>query len=221
MSARIFKTSNSAELLEGMRTARMCIGRGDVVAIPTDTQYALVADAFKPAAVAKLRSARGMPANAPLSVFLPGIPTLAALAEHVDEDVKTLAQEFWPGGLTLIVPAGESLAWDLGETKGTVALRMPGNRIALELLSETGPLVQSGAFIQGEKPLVSPSAIAKRLGDAVSVFLAAGQEKPGKEFSTVIDATGVGHSGGKLRVVREGLIPLTDIFHAVPAERFA
>ncbi|MBT5248256.1 MAG: threonylcarbamoyl-AMP synthase, partial [Microbacteriaceae bacterium] len=127
----------------------------------------------------------------------------------------------WPGGLTLIVPAGESLAWDLGETKGTVALRMPGNRIALELLSETGPLVQSGAFIQGEKPLVSPSAIAKRLGDAVSVFLAAGEEKPGKEFSTVIDATGVGHPGGKLRVVREGLIPLTDIFHAVPAERFA
>ena len=51
MSARIFKTSNSAELLEGMRTARMSIGRGDVVAIPTDTQYALVADAFKPAAV--------------------------------------------------------------------------------------------------------------------------------------------------------------------------
>ena len=221
MSAELFKTANKAELLQGMRHARMAIGRGRLVCVPTDTSYALVADAFKPSAVQALRSARGMPEGAPVSVFVPGIPTLRALAAEVAEEVAALAGEFWPGALTLIVPAGESLTWDLGDTKGTVALRMPANRIALELLSETGPLAQSGAWAVGSTPLVSPSALQKRFAESVSVVLGAGEEKPGKEVSTVIDATSLDSPQGKLRVVREGSIPLTDIFSVISPERFA
>lgn len=221
MSAELFKTANKAELLQGMRHARMAIGRGHVVCVPTDTSYALVADAFKPSAVQALRVARGMPEKSPLSVFVPGIPTLRALAAEVPEDVALLAAEFWPGALTLIVPAGESLSWDLGDTKGTVALRMPANRIALELLSETGPLAQSGAWAVGGKPLVSPSALRTRFSESVAVVLGAAEEKPGKTVSTVIDATSVDAPQGKLRIVREGAIPVTDIFSVVPPERFA
>ena len=221
MSTELFRTAQKAELLQGMRHARMAIGRGLVVCIPTDTSYALVADAFKASAVQALREARGMPDRAPLSVFVPGIPTLRALAAEVPEDVATLAGEFWPGALTLIVPAGESLSWDLGNTQGTVALRMPANRIALELLSETGPLVQSGAWACGQKPLVSPSALQKRFDGVVSVVLGAAEEKPGKAVSTVIDATWLDAPHGKLRIVREGAIPVTDIFSVIPPERFA
>ncbi len=221
MSAEVFKTTKKAELLRGMRHARMAIGRGQVVCVPTDTSYALVADAFKPSALDALRSARNMPERAPLSVFVPGIPTLRALAGEVAEEVATLAAEFWPGGLTLIVPAGKSLAWDLGDTHGTVALRMPAHRIALELLSETGPLAQSGAWAVGQKPLVVASAIGKRFMDSVAVVLAAGEEKTGKTVSTVIDATSLDAPQGKLRIVREGVIPVRDIFAVISADRFA
>ena len=221
MSAELFRTSTRQGLLEGLRRARMAIGRGQVVCVPTDTSFALVADAFKPSAVAALREARGMPAQAPLSVFVPGIPTLAALAADVPEEVDTLAREFWPGALTLIVDAGESLAWDLGDTRGTVALRMPANKIALELLSETGPLAQSGAWRDGEKPLVVASALAKRFSESVAVVLSASGEKPGRELSTVIDCTGLTRTLGKLRLVREGVIPARDIYAVIPEARFA
>ena len=221
MSTELFRTAQKAELLQGMRHARMAIGRGQVVCIPTDTSYALVADAFKASAVQALCDARGMPDRAPLSVFVPVIPTLRALAAEVADDVATLAGEFWPGALTLIVPAGESLSWDLGDTQGTVALRMPANRIALELLSETGPLVQSGAWASGQKPLVSPTALQRRFEGVVSVVLGAAEEKPGTAVSTVIDATSLDAPQGKLRIVREGAVPVTDIFSVIPPERFA
>ncbi len=221
MNALVFTTTNPAELLSGMRHARMAIGKGEVVCVPTDTSYALVADAFNPVALDKLRAARRMQDRAPLSVFLPGIPTLNALAESVPEEVEALATEFWPGALTVIVRAGETLAWDLGDTAGTVALRMPANRIALELLSETGPLAQSSAFALGQSPLVSPTALAKRFEDSVSVIAAAGDEKTGKSLSTVIDATSLDSPQGKLRIVREGAISSLEIFRVVEADRFA
>lgn len=220
MSAELFKTASKAELLTGMRHARRAIGAGQVVCVPTDTSYALVADAFKASAVQALRDARGMPQGAPVSVFVPGIPTLGALTTDVPEDVDLLVREFWPGALTLIVPAGESLAWDLGNTKGTVALRMPGNRMVLDLLSDIGPLAQSGAWVLGGKPLVSPSALARRFENSVAVVLGPGEEKPGKQVSTVIDATSLDAPAGKFRIVREGSIPLRDIFQVVSPEKF-
>lgn len=220
MSAQLFRTSTRQGLLEAMRQARLAVGRGQVACIPTDTAYALVADAFKPSAVAALREAKGMAPGAPLGVFLPGIPTLRALATDVPDEVETLAREFWPGGLTLIVAATESLAWDLGNTGGTVALRMPANTIALELLSETGPLVQSGAWREGQKPLVTAAALAKRFSDSAAVVLAAAGEKPGSELSSVIDCTRLESPGGGLRIVREGVIPARDIYDVVPRSRF-
>ena len=221
MTALVFATTNPAELLSGMRHARMAIGKGEVVCVPTDTSYALVADAFNPVALDKLRAARRMQDRAPLSVFLPGIPTLNALAESVPEEVEALATEFRPGALTVIVRAGETLAWDLGDTAGTVALRMPANRIALELLSETGPLAHSSAFALGQSPLVSPKALAKRFADSVSVIVAAGDEKTGKSLYTVIDATSLDSPQGKLRIVREGTISSLEIFRVLEADRFA
>lgn len=221
MTSEVFDTTDTNQLLQGMRKARMAIGRGQLVVVPTDTSYAVVADAFKASAVEALRAARGMPPGAPLGVFSPGIPTLRALAEDLPDYVTALATEFWPGALTLIVPSRESLAWDLGDTKGTVALRMPPDRIALELLSETGPLVASQASIVGAKTPHTLKAAQESLGESVSVYLAGAQRSGSGPLSTVIDASSLDRPRGKLRIVREGAIPKEDIFEVVSADYFA
>lgn len=221
MSSSVFSTDDPHALLEGMRAARMAIGRGRVVCIPTDTHYALVADAFKPTAVAALREVRGMAERAPMAVLVPGIPTLAALAESVPDEVRTLVKEFWPGALTIITAAGESLMWDLGDTKGTVALRMPSHRIALELLSETGPLVGSAAYPVGGSGGLGVGQAHEVFGDLVAVYLDAGDSTTAGEGSTVIDATRLDKPEGKLRVLREGAIAVADIYEVISASRFA
>lgn len=220
MSNSLFDCREPAALLEGMRKARMAIGRGKVVCVPTDTVYGLVADAFKPSATKALRDVRGMGERDPLAVLLPGIPTLRALAENVPDEVWALAQEFWPGGLTIITAAGESLMWDLGDTQGTVALRMPSERIVLELLSETGPLVASSAYRVGETGGKSAEEAEATFGENVAVYLSSGEAYSAGQLSTVIDATGLDKPGGKLRLVREGAIPASDIYDVVDVSRF-
>jgi tRNA threonylcarbamoyl adenosine modification protein (Sua5/YciO/YrdC/YwlC family) len=156
-----------------------------------------------------------------MAVVVPGIPTLAALAESVPDEVRDLVKEFWPGALTVITPAGESLMWDLGDTKGTVALRMPSHRIALELLSETGPLVASGAYPVGGTVASGVAQAQAIFGDSVAVYLDAGDTSTAGEGSTVIDATSLDKPEGKLRVLREGAIPVADIYAVISASRFA
>lgn len=203
--ARIFDTSAESDLLTGMRFARGAIGRGELVVVPTDTVYGIAADAFSPAAVQRLLDAKGRGRQSPPPVLVPGIPTLDALAETVPAPVRALVAAYWPGPLTIILPARSSLAWDLGETGGTVALRMPDNRIALELLSETGPLAVSSANLTGAPAATTASDAFAQLGDSISVYLNAGPT-PGSVPSTIIDATGLAAGTGGLRIVRQGVL---------------
>ena len=215
--APIYDCSVEAELLTGMRLARTAIGRGDLVVLPTDTVYGLAADAFNPAAVQKLIDTKGRTRQSPPPVLIPGIPTLDALAESVPDEVRELVAAFWPGGLTIILPAQSSLVWDLGETKGTVALRMPSNRLALELLSETGPLAVSSANLTGQPAATTAAEAEAMLGDSVAVYLDGGEA--GTIASTIVDATALALPVGKLRIVREGAIPSDDIRALVGADR--
>jgi L-threonylcarbamoyladenylate synthase len=222
--ALIFDCSDHSELLTGMRTARGAIGRGEVVVIPTDTVYGVAVDAFSPEAVQRLLDAKGRGRQSPPPVLIPGIPTLDALAEDVPDEVRELVAKFWPGGLTIILPARSSLAWDLGETRGTVALRMPANRVALELLSETGPLAVSSANLTGQPAARTAQEARNSLGDRVSVYLddgpvadkVDGDADPG---STIVDATGLLTETGKLRIVRHGVIGDDAIRDIVGADR--
>ena len=215
--APIYDCSVDAELLTGMRLARTAIGRGDLVVIPTDTVYGVAADAFNPAAVQKLIDAKGRTRQSPPPVLIPGIPTLDALAESVPDEVRALVAAFWPGGLTIILPAQSSLSWDLGETRGTVALRMPSSRIALELLSETGPLAVSSANLTGQPAATTAQDAERMLGDTVALYL---DDGPGGTLaSTIVDATGLLSPEGKLRIVREGVIASADIRDLVGADK--
>ncbi|MEP6477772.1 MAG: L-threonylcarbamoyladenylate synthase [Rhodoglobus sp.] len=215
--APIYDCSAEAELLTGMRLARTAIGRGELVVLPTDTVYGVGADAFNAAAVQRLLDAKGRGRQSPPPVLVPGIPTLDALAETVPDEVRELVAKFWPGGLTIILAARSSLTWDLGETKGTVALRMPSNRIALELLSETGPLAVSSANATGLPAAETAQEAERMLGDSVKVYLDDGHG--GSVASTIVDATGLALPAGKLRIVREGVIPTEAISDLLGADR--
>ncbi|MBC7724441.1 MAG: threonylcarbamoyl-AMP synthase [Burkholderiaceae bacterium] len=217
--ATIFDCSDSSGLLTGMRLARAALGRGELVVFPTDTVYGIAADAFDPAAVQRLLGAKGRTRQAPPPVLIPGIPTLDALAEEVPPEVRALVATFWPGALTIILPARNSLQWDLGETGGTVALRMPANPYALELLSETGPLAVSSANLSGEPAATTAADAERMLGSSVSVYLDGGEsgtdyDTPGTG-STIVDATGLLRAGGELKIVRSGVIPAEAIFAAI------
>lgn len=217
--AAIFDCSVAEQLLTGMRLARVAIGRGELVVMPTDTVYGVAADAFNPAAVRRLVEAKGRTLQQPPPVLVPGIPTLDALAETVADEVRALVDEYWPGPLTVIVPARSTLEWDLGETRGTVALRMPDDRIALELLSETGPLATSSANATGRPPATNAAGALEMLGDAVEVYLDGGER--GTVASTIVDASNLDRPEGRLRIVREGVVPAERIREIVGAERCA
>lgn len=181
------------------------LGRGGLVVLPTDTVYGIGADAFDADAVAALLAAKGRGRQMPPPVLVPDARTLDGLATEVPEGVRELVGAFWPGGLTVICRAQPSLAWDLGETRGTVALRMPDHPAALALLRRTGPLAVSSANRTGSPAATTAMEAADQLGDAVAVYLDGGLA-PGGVASTIVDAT-----GDELRVVRAGAIAVADL----------
>jgi len=204
----VFDSRDADQILTGMRQARLAIGRGELVVLPTDTVYGVGADAFSPAAVQRLLDAKGRGRQQPPPVLVGSIATLAALVETVPEPVQRLVDEFWPGGLTIVLPAQQSLVWDLGETHGTVAVRMPDHRVALALLEETGPLAVSSANLTGEPAAVEVDQAQGMLGDSIAVYLDAGPATRGVA-STIVDATSLVRPGGddaRVRVLREGAI---------------
>ena len=186
--------------------ARIAIGRGQLVVVPTDTVYGIAADAFNPDAVNALLAAKGRGRQSPPPVLIDGIPTLTALAETVTDEMTALVREFWPGGLTIVVPARETLQWDLGDTGGTVAVRMPASDIARELLSETGPLAVSSANLTGQPAALTAAEALAQLGDSVEVYLDGGTASESRSGSTIVDCTPT-LTGKPVRILRDGVIP--------------
>ena len=212
MSA-IVNSSVPSELLTGMRLARTAIARGELVVLPTDTVYGLGADAFSADAVSRLLAAKGRTRQSPPPVLVPNTVSMLALAAHQYDPVQALVEAFWPGGLTLIVPARPTLQWDLGETFGTVALRMPDSELALALLEETGPLAVSSANLTGAPAAQSVNEAVDMLGESVAVYIDGGRvgvthassESASSPSSTIVDASTF-ETRGTLSIVRHGVI---------------
>ena len=157
--------------------------------LPTDTVYGIGADAFIPAAVTTMLAAKGRGRNMPPPVLVGTARAAAALVDDLGAFGQALIDEFWPGGLTLVFRASPTLLWDLGDTKGTVALRMPLHSVALEVLKRTGPLAVSSANRTGQPPAATAEEAQQQLGEAVSVYLDDGPS-PGHVPSTILDLTG-------------------------------
>ena len=212
MRTPIWDASDPALWGPAIDEAVATVGRGGLVVVPTDTVYGIGADAFNPTAVAALLAAKGRGRQSPPPVLVPDARTLAGLARDVPEAVRDLVAAFWPGGLTIICHAQPSLMWDLGDTGGSVALRMPDHPTALALLRRTGPLAVSSANVTGAPPARDAADAHAQLGSSVAIYLDAG-EAPGGVASTIIDAT-----GPSLRIVREGAITRAQIAVVVAIE---
>ncbi|WP_394938682.1 L-threonylcarbamoyladenylate synthase [Psychromicrobium sp. YIM B11713] len=219
MSTIVYDCTIESQRAEGLQHAQKAIAQKQTIVMPTDTVYGIAADAFSPVAVATLLAAKGRGRSMPPPVLIQRIQTMDGLATDVSEEARKLAEAFWPGGLTLIFHAQPSLDWDLGDTLGTVALRMPDDALALDLLTLTGPLAVSSANRTGQPTPATVAGAREQLGDVVEVYLGEG-ERPRKTEtaepleslpSTIVDAT-----GEQLRVVRAGAISLEQLRAVVP-----
>lgn len=195
---------------EGVREAVDAVRRGELVVLPTDTVYGIGADAFDPDAVSALLAAKARGRDMPVPVLVGSDTMLSGVVIDVPEVASTLTAEFWPGGLTIIVSHAPSLAWDLGESLGTVAVRMPSHPVALELIGETGPLAVSSANVSGSPPATTVEAAEDDLGDSVAVYLDGGPCEGGVP-STIVDLT-----GDVPYVRREGAVTLEELRKVVP-----
>jgi L-threonylcarbamoyladenylate synthase len=194
----------------GLREAAHTVRRGDLIVLPTDTVYGIGADAFTPSAVGKLLAAKGRGRDMPVPVLIGSRDVLKALVGELPEPARHLVEVLWPGALTIVVRHNPSLAWDLGDARGTVALRMPADLLALELLKETGPLAVSSANRTGLPPATTCANAQAQLGDAVEVYLDAGPTTVSVP-SSIVDVT-----GPVPVLVRQGWISLDRLREIVP-----
>jgi L-threonylcarbamoyladenylate synthase len=200
MLTRVFDCSRDDERDIGIEEAGAAVRRGELVVIPTDTVYGVAADAFTPSAVEALLSAKGRDRAMPVPVLVASPEMLDALVDQLPASARALIDEFWPGALTVVVRHTAHLAWDLGETRGTVAVRMPNHEVARELIAQTGPLAVSSANRTGNLAPATMLDARLQLGATIAVYLDGG---PSGESvpSTIVDVT-----ADRPRVLRAGAI---------------
>ncbi|CAM5582344.1 L-threonylcarbamoyladenylate synthase [Streptomyces fumanus] len=208
--ARRYDTNDATDRVTGLREAASAVRRGELVVLPTDTVYGIGADAFSAEAVADLLEAKGRGRAMPTPVLIGSPNTLHGLVTDFSESAWELVDAFWPGALTLVARHQPSLQWDLGDTRGTVAVRMPLHPVAIELLTEVGPMGVTSANLTGHPVPEDCDAAQSMLGDSVSVYLDGGPT-PGNEPSSIVDVT------GEVPVLlRAGAIPAEELRKVVP-----
>ena len=173
----------------GVAAAVTAARAGELIVLPTDTVYGIGADAFIPAAVTTMLAAKGRGRNMPPPVLVGTARAAAALVDDLGAFGQDLIDEFWPGALTLVFRASPTLLWDLGDSKGTVALRMPLHSVALDVLKQTGPLAVSSANRHGQPSAINADEAEQQLGEAVSIYLDGGPCADNVP-STILDLTG-------------------------------
>jgi L-threonylcarbamoyladenylate synthase len=202
-------TGTDEEREAALSAATVAVQKGRLVVLPTDTVYGIGADAFDPRAVRELLAAKGRGREMPPPVLVSASTTLDALATKVPAYARRLVEEFWPGPLTLVCTQQSSLQWDLGETRGTVAVRMPDHELALALLERTGPMAVSSANKTGEPAAEDADAAERMLGEDVAIILDGGAVSGGLA-STIVDVT-----GERPRVLRLGAVSVESLDEAL------
>jgi L-threonylcarbamoyladenylate synthase len=209
MSAR-YDCADTQQREAGITAAVTAVQEGGLVVLPTDTVYGIGADAFAPHAVTVLLAAKGRGRNMPPPVLVGSVRAAAALTESLGAFGQDLIDEFWPGPLTLVLRASTTLKWDLGETLGTVAVRMPLHPVALDLLRRTGPMAVSSANRHGLAASTTVDDAESQLGSAVSVYLDGGSCADNVP-STILDLTGT-----VPRMLRAGAVGIDQLRKVVP-----
>ncbi len=208
--ADLYDCTDPDQRAAGLAAASAALSRGELVLLPTDTVYGVAADAFTPAAVTRLLAAKNRGRNMPVPVLIGEASTLAGLVATVPPVAHDLAEAFWPGGLTLVVEHAPSLAWDLGDAEGTVAVRLPDDDLTRELLRRTGPLAVSSANRSGRPAATTAQQADYQLGDRAAVVLDGGR-RDSSAASTIVDCT-----GPTPRVLRIGAIEVERLREVAP-----
>lgn len=178
------------------------VNLGQLLVLPTDTVYGIGVRAEDPAAVTRLLEAKGRGRQMPPPVLVASPGDIDLLCVDVPEAARRLAAAHWPGGLTLILRARADLGWDLGDTGGTLALRMPDHEPTLALLRRTGPMAVTSANTTGEEPATDIPTAQAYFGDTVAAYVDSGPT-PGATPSSILDLT-----HGQVRPIRIGTISL-------------
>jgi len=208
--SRLFDLDDPVYRADGIDAATRAVRAGELVVLPTDTVYGLGCDAFDSGAVRRLLAAKGRGPDMPVPVLVANARALDGIAFGLSYTARELVTAFWPGALTVVCLAQPSLQWDLGDTRGTVAVRMPLHPAALELLAETGPMGVSSANRTGRPPATTVHEARDMLGEDVAVYLDGGPTEDSQP-STIIDV-----SGDVPRVLRHGAIPLEQLREVAP-----
>ena len=180
------------------------LAQGQPVGIPTDTVYGLAVDPFRPGAADRIFAAKRRPRDVNLPLLVSGMDQAMAVSTAVPDLAVELMRRYWPGALTIVIPARPDLGADLGEDELTVGVRSPAHPVPLALCAASGPLATTSANHHGEPPLVTAEQVATSFGDAVAVVLDGGTCEGSP--STVVDCT-----GRQLKLLREGRIPWAEL----------
>jgi L-threonylcarbamoyladenylate synthase len=208
----VYDCSRPQDRKDGLQAAAAMVRAGQLVVIPTDTVYGIGCDAFSLGAVHSLLAAKGRGPDMPVGVLVGSWTTIDGLVLTVPYQARRLIEAFWPGDLSIVLRHAPSLSWDLGNTKGTVMVRMPLHPVAIELLKETGPMAVSSANRSGLPPAATVDDARSQLGDAVPVYLdggPCGDPVP----STIVDLT-----GDEPIVLREGAVPIDAVREVLGVE---
>ncbi len=208
--SRIYDCTDPGQRTRGITAAIRAVKRGKLVVMPTDTVYGIGCDAFNETAVNALLAAKGRGPDMPVPVLVGSPSTLAGISMQSTGMVKRLTEAFWPGALTLVCTQQPSLRWNLGNTRGTVAVRMPLHPVAIEVLRETGPMAVSSANRSGQPPARTGEQARSQLGESVAVYL---YSYPTEDDvpSTIVDVT-----GEVPRVLRDGAISIETLREVLP-----
>lgn len=188
------------------------LAAGGVVAIPTDTLYGLAADALNPAAVTRVYEVKGRPDAMPLPVLVSGweqVAQVAAIDAGIDAPARKLAAAYWPGALTLVLPAAPGLPERLTAGKDTIAVRMPDHPVPTALAAALGrPITGTSANPSGQPDITDAAELRRRLGPLVDGIIAAGPQPRGAA-SSIVAITPDG-----IALLREGALPYAEIRRA-------
>ena len=214
-----YKCADQESMGAAIDHAARVVADGECIVMPTDTVYGIGCDAFSPMGVQTLLGAKGRTRHMPPPVLIANPGVLAGLADQVSDDARALAEAFWPGALTLVCWAQPTLGWDLGETHGTVALRVPDDHVARQVLERVGPMAVSSANLTGMPAALNADDAQDMLQDRVALYLDDGArptaehaaENPSGLPSTIVDCT-----GDVPVVLRLGAIGLDELRSVVP-----
>lgn len=189
---------------QAIKQAVSLVNSGGMIAFPTDTVYGIGVSAFQAQAIERIFQVKERSSLKAIPILIADIETAKQITPPFAPIVKSLAERFWPGPLTLIVPLLPSLPENLSPIP-TIGIRVPDLQFTRALLRETGPLAATSANVSGEPSALTAEEVDSQLGGKLELILDGGRS-PGEMASTVLDCT-----GDRPQIVREGPLAWEDI----------